>query len=248
MNSKLSYVPCKQTEQRPSSESPCLTRFLRRVSDYDEEPLSSHSCLLGKSEVPQSPALVSDEEESSRGTKRRRNVSFAAENNVRNDAIQYLEQEDQEQLWYNREELSSMKLRAKRLCCRRPDLELPLEDVYYNSQDGDSQDGASPDAVSTDECSTLLQIPFFEEQRGLERWSSKRLSMSRALTILSVKTEVFVGQAKKSFGNSKGKEEVETDASDLAAVCRRASAPSARYARLLGEIDAAIASSIEKDH
>jgi hypothetical protein len=51
----------------------------------------------------------------------------------------------------------------------------------------------------------LLGIPYFLEQRGMERWSSRRGALSRCLTTLHVKTEVFVAQAQHTTAElSKG--------------------------------------------
>jgi hypothetical protein len=79
----------------------------------------------------------------------------------------------------------------------------------------------------------LASSSYFEEVRGLERWVSRGHTLSRGLTILQVKTEVFLEQAKNSMIVD-GRAMPDT----LASICSTSSAPAVRFARMLGEIDA----------
>lgn len=106
----------------------------------------------------------------------------------------------------------------------------------------------------------LLEIPFFLEQRGMERWSSRRGALSRCLTALHVKTEVFVTQAQHTTAEvskssaaaaqqkcalldarQRRRRQAHDHALEIAHVAARASAPAVRFAQMLGRIDAWIA-------
>jgi hypothetical protein len=114
----------------------------------------------------------------------------------------------------------------------------------------------------------LLSIPAFRELRGMERWSSQCHALSRGLTMLQVKTEVFVLQAQHATQSQSSslppsrwaatvasvnpdclylQHQREQELSDqrhaleLARACAEASAPATRFARLMGQLDAVLA-------
>jgi len=185
--------------------------------------------------------------------------------------------------WYTPSELRAFKNSAKRQCrLGRRDLENPLNDAYQfatfcsrnciaTAFDGD-EDGSESSGGDFDDggyemiVRKLTNNPCFREQRGLERWTSRQQTLSRGLTILQVKTEVFCSQAAEAAaaaaaaaaapksalhvdggvdvgGGSFGcTSEIVSDSAQLrlATSCRLASTRAAKYAQLLARADAVI--------
>jgi hypothetical protein len=83
--------------------------------------------------------------------------------------------------------------------------------------------------------SMIQQSPCFEEQRGLERLLSECHGFCRNLQILNAKTEVFISQVFQHLVSAAGGRQ---DSGELAKIYGQASQPAARFARLLGEMDA----------
>jgi hypothetical protein len=132
---------------------------------------------------------------------------------------------------------------------------------------------STPDELGDDDIRAiqqhLLSIPAFRELRGMERWSSQCHALSRGLTMLQVKTEVFVLQAQHATQTAyprspaagvdclshapqqclhlqqKQEQCDELHARDLSRACSEASAPAMRFARLMGRLDAVVARETE---
>lgn len=149
-----------------------------------------------------------------------------------------------------------------------PSLESVLSDVYWHCCE-DTTDGASAsDGISRQSSPSgkttgsttfswqhvwqqrLLQHHPFQQQRGMERWSSHRQALSRGVTILQVKTEVFLAQeeaaATAAAEATVSCRSLHLSSSSLAAVCAAASQPAVRFARFLGELDALVVAAAQQ--
>jgi hypothetical protein len=193
------------------------TQTMRRVSYYEIE-LSSLQC----DERSEASTISRDaNNDSCKKRKQRRCVRFEA---IDIHEYEGVHADEHASTWYSADELDCMKRDVKRVC-RRRDLENPLNEVYAMSLPSDVQANAVKDLVDNE---------YFEEQRGLERFSSRMHTLSRGLTVLQVKSEVFLQQAQMALKGSAGQE---SDVK-IAQACAAASAPAAKFAQIMGQIDA----------
>lgn len=73
----------------------------------------------------------------------------------------------------------------------------------------------------------------FENQRGLERWTSQSLMLSRCITIVRARTEVQLEQINQTIGG-------QSDPQKIADLYKEASRQAGSFARVLGLADAAL--------
>ena len=73
----------------------------------------------------------------------------------------------------------------------------------------------------------------FDNQRGLERWSSQMLMLSRCVTIVRARTEVHLEQINQTIMGQK-------DPQRIADLYKQASTQAGSFARILGIADAAV--------
>jgi hypothetical protein len=140
--------------------------------------------------------------------------------------------QEQESYWYSRQDLSEIKRSAKR-SCHGLNLESALNKVY-NSIAFDHQDDDDKNTNNVMAARDLHQLQHFEMQRGLERWSSRFQMFSRCVTIIQAKTEVMLEQVNQQLQRK-------LDPEQLRQAVQPSSRKSARYAHVLGLVDAHIA-------
>lgn len=184
--------------------------IVRRVSYYDDEASSLSECSEG-STILRRGAGANEKK------RKRRHVCFDTVAVQEYEGVRPSEHAD---TWYTVAELNGMKRDVKRLC-RRRDLEETLNDAYTAEPSSDDQFTAQKE---------LSESQYFHEQRGMERFSSRTHAFSRALSVIQVKSEVFLHQAQQTRQQT-------SDDEALARACTAASAPAARFARMLGQID-----------
>lgn len=170
---------------------------------------------------------VSTEEVDLSPLPKRRRVQFDDSRTSFHGEGRIMSSEDQESTFYTRQDLNNMKQAAKKFCAHF-DLDDPLFRAYQHH-------GEAPvdDEIARQKASVLSSSQGFEEQRGLERWTSQTHLLSRCVNIVRVRTEVLLEQTSQSITLQK-------DPEKLAQVYRAASAPSASYARVLGLADVAL--------
>jgi hypothetical protein len=157
-----------------------------------------------------------------RRRRRKKKVSFASHALLIVDEIVA----PQQPLWYTADELDDIKQGAKKMCLEQRQMELVLNEAYTVVSQPQVQVQIEPksgphliiDTESTKQ--QLLDVPHFHKQRGLERWSSKQQAISRFLTMLHVKTEVYCAEPER-----------------MGEACQQASQPAMQLARLMGELD-----------
>jgi hypothetical protein len=139
--------------------------------------------------------------------------------------------------WYSRMELREMKEAAK---CesslqRDPRLDCSLSMAFMNAKNGTA--GVINSALD------LIRNPLFSELRGLERWGSDCLALSRGTSILEAKTEVFLSQASltTSTNDPYPHPEIEEGHHILAQRYAKANEPSQKFAQLMGLVDYVLA-------
>eukprot|EP00523_Entomoneis_sp_CCMP467_P019952 CAMPEP_0168860330 /NCGR_PEP_ID=MMETSP0727-20121128/17309_1 /TAXON_ID=265536 /ORGANISM="Amphiprora sp., Strain CCMP467" /LENGTH=261 /DNA_ID=CAMNT_0008915225 /DNA_START=283 /DNA_END=1068 /DNA_ORIENTATION=- len=151
-----------------------------------------------------------------------------------------LEQDDgtPSQLWYTRQELTQIKLEAK----RDAKIAIAGHGGHRERLDRAIFEATSSAWTNLDEAAQpLLQIgSLVGSQRGLERWTSRSHLFSRCVQMLRVKSEVTLAQAQASLNGSGSGSSCDEEAATIAAACQEASAPSVRFAQLLGRVDAAL--------
>lgn len=90
----------------------------------------------------------------------------------------------------------------------------------------------------------MVQLPAFQEQRGLERLSSNYHQLCRNLQMVHTTTELVLAQATERIVDSMPYNVIASaayaDAGTLATRYGKASQQNVRFARLLAEVDAAV--------
>jgi hypothetical protein len=167
------------------------------------------------------------------------NSSFPSLHHRENQEDFYITPEERKALWYSRGDLCEMKRSAKRFCASI-DVEDELFRAYSVVPNNATTTKADQELENAAKAFALYQSTAFQVQRGLERWSSQLYLLSRCVTIVQVRTEVLLEQTSQSIDSSSCSSNL-IDPARLAAVYQSASAPSARYARVLGLADAAAA-------
>lgn len=146
------------------------------------------------------------------------------------------EETSKDKLWYTSEEISEMFNSARVQSRRRSaDLEHPLNEIYnLHSPSGEKQ---ADEAAHTlfDQAKTLLDV--FEEQRGIEMFSSKRYARSRDMTLKQVKSEVM----KHQQTSGAARRVMLSTSMSLEQAYAAASARDVIFARFLGMLDAHVA-------
>jgi hypothetical protein len=152
-------------------------------------------------------------------------------------------------MWYSRRELNEMKDTAKRFCAIM-NLDYELQETYASCSS--SSEDEEEDEITTTEnnnnrtnnmimtnnnnntndyldsmsCQLLSKSLDFQQQRGLERWSSRDHYRARGLFLLCCKTAFFLEQSRQIMLGIR-------DPVQLALIYRTASQPAVRFARLL---------------
>jgi hypothetical protein len=142
---------------------------------------------------------------------------------------------DKIKLWYSAQELSECRREAKQLC-----EEVDIEDVIHDAYALAASPPSSPldnnkfKKAQKVQKRLLRRSADFERQRGLERRSSTRHGLSCNFQIIQAKTELYMAQANQILLGHR-------DPAELSKVYADASKQAVRFARLLGETDAAFA-------
>jgi hypothetical protein len=139
-------------------------------------------------------------------------------------------------LWYSRSELSEMKRSAKRQTRvrRTVSLDSALNKVYTCAKNQLTPHEIVSSAME------LIGNPLFGELRGLERWGSDSLNVSRGTAILHAKMEVLLSQCAADTSSGSRLPEGRGDGEDgmaLAQKCEAASEPAQKFAQVLGLVD-----------
>jgi len=291
-HSTMIMVTAAAPEQIVISSGKRLVRGFRQVPVEEE----SRELVFDSSSVTSSTAFAEDDSDASlggsdnNGDSSYKRVRFSEENNrvhvyrrsgEENDSVD--ETIRKRRLWYSKYDLIEMKKLAKVVAGRsRQDLEYTLSDAYMHYLEPVS-DFRDQDELRDDykHLRRLLSSPSFAEQRGMERYSSRRFAFSRGLSQIRVKKEVLVGRAPSDTTNHNPSKREGVDVSPaspawlkarapndsggeegaggddcakaqhrcrhrhstgaMAARAADASAPAARFAQLIGAVDACIA-------
>mmetsp|Transcript_5325 Transcript_5325/g.10877 ORF Transcript_5325/g.10877 Transcript_5325/m.10877 type:complete len:236 (-) Transcript_5325:84-791(-) len=179
--------------------------------------------------TPTNPAKKCKQEESldlktaleTSGVKRKQRVRFA-EDGVRITRVARMEKT----LWYSREDLAIMKSTAKREC-----LHLNLDSTLAPAYGLPSKNTVDENQLPS--LATSLRSLEFDNQRGLERWSSQSLMLSRCVTIVRARTEVHLEQINQTILG-------QNDPERIAAVYKTATLQARSFALVLGIVDASV--------
>eukprot|EP00522_Entomoneis_paludosa_P016515 CAMPEP_0172450440 /NCGR_PEP_ID=MMETSP1065-20121228/8773_1 /TAXON_ID=265537 /ORGANISM="Amphiprora paludosa, Strain CCMP125" /LENGTH=332 /DNA_ID=CAMNT_0013202221 /DNA_START=279 /DNA_END=1277 /DNA_ORIENTATION=- len=160
-------------------------------------------------------------------------------------------------VWYSPRELVNMKRAAQRdsqdvdidkpLFCAYGSNRVNIPETQHHEEERTSMASiekfpyelTAAASNNQERASFLYKSPAFAAQRGLERWCSASHAMVRRLTVLQVRCELFLEQSNSALGQT-----TKSNPKRLASVYHAASAPAARYARVLGLADAELAKAV----